>query len=207
MRDPASLPDDASSQDPSPQLDAFAVDLRDVLDRNVASLYSHLVTRPTGRAVRLAIESQLKELGLPALSLVDLSSVSILDYSCADEVVAKLLLARRSPSAPHREVFFVFHGLRDHHREPILEVLERHRLAAVTRAHDAERDFELLGTVAAEEARAWARLQALRRVPALRIEDAFPDPSERRTLEGLVQRGLIFRHPLRGDLHALSSLL
>lgn len=207
MRDGVQFPEDPTSEDPSPRLDSFAVDLRDVLDRNVASLYSHLVTRPTGRAVRLAIESQLRELGLPALSLVDLSSVAILDYSCADEVVAKLLLARRSPSAPHREVFFVFHGLREHHREPILEVLDRHRLAAVTRGHDAGRDFELLGTVAEEEARTWTRLQALRRVPALKIEDAFPDPSERQTLDGLVRRGLIFRHPLRGDLHALSSLL
>lgn len=190
-----------------PQLDAFAVDVRDLLDRNVANLYSHLVTRPTGRAVRIAIEAQLRELALPALSLVDLSSVSILDFSCADEVVAKLLLARRERIRPHRDVFFVFIGVKLHHREPILEVLARHELAAVAGGEGMGGAFELLGTAAPIHLEVWSRVEHLGRVPAPRVAEVFPGDRELSTVEELVDRGLIFRHPLRGDLHALRTLL
>ena len=123
------------------RLDALSVDVRSLLNRSVASLYSHLVTRPTGRAVRLAIEEQLKDLAAPALSLVDLSSVAILDYSCADEVVAKLLLGRSDRGA---RTFFLLRGVRPHHRDPIQAVLERHALAVV--AETAADRFELMGS-------------------------------------------------------------
>jgi hypothetical protein len=195
------------SQDP--QLDAFEVDVRGLLDRNVANLYSHLVTRPTGRAVRLAIESQLGELGSPALSLVDLSSVAILDYSCADEVVARLLLGRRNAGpgdAAAREVFYVFQGLREHHREPILEVLERHRLAAVARG-DGRSSFEIIGVRTPEEEAVWMRVEEEGRVPADALPELLPGPSGREVAGALAERGLLFRHPDRGDLHALSTLV
>ena len=39
--------------------DPIAIDVGEVLQRSVTSLYSSLVTRPTGRAVRMAIETQL----------------------------------------------------------------------------------------------------------------------------------------------------
>jgi len=59
--------------------------------KSVTSLYSSLVTRPTGRAVRAAIEMQLIGAGSVSLSLIDFSEVAIIDFSCADEVVAKLV--------------------------------------------------------------------------------------------------------------------
>jgi hypothetical protein len=185
-----------------PQMDAFAVDVRDLLRQSVANLYSHLVTRPTGRAVRLAIESQLDELGRPALSLVDLSSVQILDYSCADEVVAKLLLRARDDDSG---TFFVFHGVREHHREPIEAVLERHGLAAVAETGGAR--YELVGSGTELERRLWIRVEEEGRIPAEGISRVAPGPEERDGLEALVLRRLLFRHPLRGDLHALSTLI
>lgn len=195
--------------DRDPQLDAFSVDVRGLLDRNVANLYSHLVTRPTGRAVRMAIQEQLRELGSPALSLVDLSSVSVLDYSCADEVVAKLLLARRLPQQDGgigRHVFFVFQGIGDHHREPIQEVLLRHELAAVARGGGATR-FELMGARSSEEAEAWRRVEEEGRIAAGRLPEAFAGPEGSRIVGRLAERGLVFQHPLSGDLLALSSLV
>jgi hypothetical protein len=185
----------------SPQLDAFSVDVREVLQRSVANLYSHLITRPTGRAVRLAIENQLDELGRPALSLVDLSSVAILDYSCADEVVAKLILRAQGDPAP---TYFVFHGVREHHREPIESALERHTLAAV--AETGQDRFELLGSGSEVERLLWSRVEEEGRIPAPRIREVAPGDRERESLEALVARRLLFRHPLRGDLHALSTL-
>ena len=80
-----------------------------LVQRSVATLYSHLVTRPTGRAVRLAIESQLAEAGDTAFSLIDLSEVTVLDFSCADEVVAKLVARYLEADRP-REAYFVIPG-------------------------------------------------------------------------------------------------
>lgn len=193
---------------PDPQLDAFRVDVRDLLERSVANLYSHLITRPTGRAVRLAIESQLAELGSPALSLVDLSSVAVLDYSCADEVVARLLLGRRTAGAEGdaREVFYVFRGLRDHHLDPVLEVLSRHELAAVVQPEDGD-TFELLGTCSPDEAHVWDRVEEVGRIAGDDLDRLMTGAEQRRAAECLVERGLLFRHPTRGDLHALSTLV
>lgn len=188
------------SRDGDPQLDAFAVDVRDLLDRSIANLYSHLVTRPTGRAVRMAIEAQLRELESPALSLVDFSSVSVLDYSCADEVVARLLLERRG------DVFFLFQGLREHHTEPIDEVLVRHELAAVGRRR-GEAEFELLGVRSRGEEEVWHRVEREGRIPRALLTDVLPGSELQRVADGLARRGLIFQHPMRGDLHALSTLV
>ncbi len=187
------------------QLDAFPVDVRELLERSVANLYSHLVTRPTGRAVRMAIERQLDQLSGPALSLVDLSSVSVLDYSCADEVVAKLLTRFAREDVAH-ETFFVFRGIKVHHREPIEAVLERHGLAAV--AETSPERFELLGMTDSEHERTlWNRLERSGTVPADQVGRLVEGGELREGLERLLSRRLLFRHPLRGDLHALSTLI
>lgn len=183
------------------QTDAVAVDVRAVLGRIVADLYSHLVTRPTGRAVRLAIERQLAELRLPALSLVDLSSVSVLDYSCADEVVAKLLIRYTEAGGG---VFFVLRGVRPHHREPIEAVLERHALAVV--AETAPSRFELLGTGTDGERALWRRVEDRGTVPASGIGELAPDAEALRMLELLLGRNLIFKDPA-GDVYALTRLM
>ena len=88
-----------------PVVPSFCFDLSTLVRRSVASLYSHLVTRPTGQALRLGIESQICELGTPCVSVLDFSQVAVLDYSCADETVAKLLKRYQQPDpapADHR---------------------------------------------------------------------------------------------------------
>ena len=185
-----------------PQLDAFAVDVRSLLEQSVANLYSHLVTRPTGRAVRLAIESQLEEFRTPALSLVDLSSVAILDYSCADEVIAKLLLRSGGWESG---VFFVLRGVQEHHRDPIQAVLERHDLAVV--AETASAHFELMGSGSDGERKLWLRLEQLGWVKASEVGRLLEEAGAQKHLEVLIERHLLFRHPLHGDLHALSTLI
>ena len=66
------------------RVDPIAIDVNLVLQHSITSLYSHLVTRPTGRAVRMAIEAQVAESSRTSLSLIDLSEVTIIDFSCAD---------------------------------------------------------------------------------------------------------------------------
>jgi hypothetical protein len=74
-------------------------DMSDMVRRSVATLYSHLVTRPTGRRLRLGIEAQITELGALCITVLDFSEVVVLDYSCADETVAKLIQRfQRRPS-------------------------------------------------------------------------------------------------------------
>lgn len=68
------------------------IDLSSVLRRTVCDLYTDLVTRKTGAAVRDGIEKQLADLGARTLTIIDFSNVGLLDYSCANEIVAKLLM-------------------------------------------------------------------------------------------------------------------
>lgn len=185
-------------------LDPVAIDVGRIVERTVASLYSHLVTRPTGRAVRIAIEAQLEEVGGRALSLIDLSEVSVLDFSCADEVVAKLLL-RFGERPPPPEAFFVFRGVRDGHRAPIEAVLRRQSLAAV--AETGRGRFELVGTRSEEELGIWTAVEEVGRLEPGSVRELFPSSAEREILDGLARRGLVLALPRRGEYHALSTLV
>src|SRR5688572_7167020 len=103
------------------------IDLGSVLRQTLsANLYSNLVTRPTGRAVRGQIEVMLRS-SARSLTVIDFSHVSMIDFSCADEVIAKLLMQ----DTPDREAYFVFRGMTDDHWDAIETVLERHGLALV----------------------------------------------------------------------------
>jgi len=69
------------------------IDVSSVLRQTVScELYSNLVTRPTGAAVRTQIEALLADSRERSLTVIDFSHVGMIDFSCADEVIAKLLL-------------------------------------------------------------------------------------------------------------------
>lgn len=134
------------------------LDLRMAIARAECDLYSNLVTRDTGRAVRGQLESMLLEMTGQRLAVLDFSHVGILDFSCADEIVAKLLLRfgaglPASAPAPHPPSYFMFRGLAEAHLEALEPVLERHGLALVAEAPDGL--MQLVGTVAPEEHSAW----------------------------------------------------
>jgi len=95
-----------------------------VLREAVTSPYGDLVTRPTGAAVRGHIQRTFA--ATPGgLTRLDFSLVRLIDFSCADEVVAKLLLAA-DPAVEH---YVVLHGLSEDQAEAIDHVLAGHRLA------------------------------------------------------------------------------
>ena len=128
------------------------IDLSTVLRRTVCDLYSNLVTRPTGAAVRNAIETQLAELGGRTVTVIDFSYVGLLDFSCADEVVAKLLLPYCADRPP-RDAYFVFRGMSETHLDALEYVLERHRLALVLQG--AGGTPSIVGAVSDTERRTW----------------------------------------------------
>ena len=128
------------------------IDLSTVLRRTVCDLYSNLVTRPTGAAVRNAIETQLSELGGRTVTVIDFSNVGLLDFSCADEVVAKLLLPYCA-DLPPRDAFFVFRGMSETHLDALEHVLARHGLAFVLLGEEGTP--RIVGAVTDAERRAW----------------------------------------------------
>ena len=136
------------------------IDLGTVLRGAVCSLYSNLVTRPTGAAVRGEIERAVAEVGARSVTVVDFSQVTLLDYSCADEIVAKLMLRGGvlSTSDDTAEGYFVFRGLAEHHLDAVEAVLERHRLAIVALFGD---EPALVGEVSSDERAVWELLRAL----------------------------------------------
>jgi hypothetical protein len=184
-------------------IDPVPIDVGGVLQRSVATLYCHLVTRPTGRAVRLAIETQLSEMSRPALSLIDLSEVTVLDFSCADEVVAKLLLRFLEEDRPG-DTHFVLRGLGEQHREPITTVLERHNLLVVAQSEGSS--FELMGARTEIEEATWEILEGAGQVSAERVLEVFPGDAEQLALAELVERRVVIRHPDPDGYYSLSAL-
>jgi hypothetical protein len=183
------------------------IDLSELVRRSVATLYSHLVTRPTGQALRLGIESQIGEVQSPCLSILDFHQVAILDYSCADEAVAKLL-RRYVGGGDEPEVYFVARGVMERHLEAIGAVLARHGLALVAQLDNGA--TELLGPVSEEERRVWRGLQARSGAMAGDLSRDLRSPADliTETLESLARRRLVLR---RGEppaaYFALSALL
>jgi hypothetical protein len=115
------------------------IDLKAILQRTVSSSYGDLVTRPTGKAVRDGIEAVLDDLDAEPVAVIDFSTVRLLDYSCADEIVGKLLLEQGGARV------FLLQGVTASHCEAIEPVLHRHKLAAIAR--DREGRLRMLGHV------------------------------------------------------------
>lgn len=134
-----------------------AFNLSTLVPRSVASLYSHLVTRPTGQALRLGIESQIGELGTFCVSVLDFSQVVVLDYSCADEVVAKLIQRYQREDRP-TDAYFIARGMSEEHHDPIEEVLIRHQLALVA---ETGTSYVLVGYATDLERTVWTALQKM----------------------------------------------
>ena len=169
------------------------IDVSGVLKTSVCDLYSNLVTRPTGVAVRVEIEHRLDEIGDRALAVLDFSNVGLLDFSCADEIVAKLLLQYVSLDIPRREVYFLFYGISESHLEAIETVLERHGLALVTQWPDGSR--HLIGMIDGDQRRIWETMRDLGTgdVPDVANAAGLPHDRVERALHDLWRRRLVIR--------------
>lgn len=105
------------------------IELHAILQASVAGFYTDLVTRPTGRAVRERIEQFLAPEPEPApIAVIDFTGVGCLDFSCADEIVAKLLRDRVR--------VLVLRGMTEAHRDAIEPVLETAGLVAFAAGAD-----------------------------------------------------------------------
>lgn len=181
-------------------------DMSDMVRQSVATLYSHLVTRPTGQALRLGIEAQLTELGALCITVLDFSEVVVIDYSCADETVAKLIQRFLRSDRP-AEAYFVARGIDDRHRETIEAVLRRQQLAIA--AELASDETVLLGDVTRDEEEAWAALNELQRGAAADVAGVLGggEHAASAALEGLARRRVVARLDIPRIYFALTALL
>jgi hypothetical protein len=109
------------------------IDVHAVLQESVSGVYADLVTRPTGRVVREGIERVMAAVDADiAIARIDFTGVGCIDYSCADEIVAKLLRGRPA--------VLVLTGISEGHREAIEPVLAGHHLAALVERLDGTLD-------------------------------------------------------------------
>ncbi len=96
-----------------------------------------LVTRPSGEKVRRRIERSIEEESAGAVIGLDFSKIGVIDYSCADEIVAKLV--SRLVSGEYGDKYLLLTGLNGNQKENIEVALERKDLAVVAEMKDGTR--------------------------------------------------------------------
>ena len=112
-------------------------DLYKVLKEELGNGSSDLVTRQSGQTIRERIERDIvKEKDGEIISL-DFSKIGVIDYSCADEIVAKLV--SRLLSNEYGDRYIVLIGLTENQRENIEVALERKELAVMAQMRDKEK--------------------------------------------------------------------
>ncbi|MCU0621083.1 MAG: hypothetical protein MUC69_06230 [Gemmatimonadales bacterium] len=153
-----------------------------VLREAITTPYRILVTRATGAAVRDRIEVTLAQSGCRT-ALLDFSEVELLDLSCADEVVAKLLRVGRRP-------YVALVGLHHDLHDQVHEVLAPQELAVAV--VDGGRP-SLLGSVCADGRAAFEELCRGACDGAAALADRLDWSRERAAaaLDGLAARRLV----------------
>jgi hypothetical protein len=116
-------------------------DLRDLMDEHLA--ISHLVTRETGRDIRESIEARLEREPEGTVVALDFTHVGIIDFSCADEIISKLVA--RLQGLEYGDKYIVLYGLTPTHEENIAVALERKKLAVLISRADGS--WRLLGNL------------------------------------------------------------
>ena len=104
---------------------------------------SDLVTRPSGQMVRERIERDIVKEKDGEVIALDFSKVAIIDYSCADEIVAKLV--SRLLSGEYGDKYIILTGLNENQKENIEVALERKELAVIANMRDGKQ--VLLGSL------------------------------------------------------------
>jgi len=104
---------------------------------------SDLVTRPSGQVIRERIERDIEKERNGEVIGLDFSKIGIIDYSCADEIIAKLI--SRLLSGEYGDKYIVLTGLNENQKENIEVALERKELAVMAQMKDNKKI--LLGTL------------------------------------------------------------
>jgi hypothetical protein len=113
------------------------------MDEHLGSGTKNLVTRETGRFIRESIETRLEREPEGTVIALDFAHVGIIDFSCADEIISKLVA--RLQGLEYGDKYVVLQGLTPTHEENIAVALERKKLAILLSRPDGS--WRLLGTL------------------------------------------------------------
>ncbi|MDN3514224.1 MAG: STAS-like domain-containing protein [Candidatus Brocadia sp.] len=95
-----------------------------------------LVTRTSGHIIRERIERDIVQEENGSVIALDFSKIGIVDYSCADEIVAKLI--SRLLGDEYGDKYIALTGLNENQRENIEVALERKELAVMAEMLDGK---------------------------------------------------------------------
>lgn len=108
-----------------------------ILKEELKNGSSDLVTRPSGQVIRNRIEKDMENEKDGEIIALDFSKIGIIDYSCADEVVAKLI--SRLLSGEYGDKYIILTGLNENQRENIEVALERKELAVMAQMKNGKK--------------------------------------------------------------------
>ena len=112
-------------------------ELHQIIKEELKNGSSDLVTRPSGQAIRDRIEREIVKEEDGAVIAIDFSKIGVIDYSCADEIVAKLV--SRLLGGEYGNRYIILTGLNENQEENIEVALERKGLAAMVELRDGKR--------------------------------------------------------------------
>ena len=95
-----------------------------------------LVTRASGQVIRERIEKDIEKEKNGEVIALDFSKIGVIDYSCADEIVAKLISRLLSNEYGDKYIFLT--GLNENQKENIEVALERKDLAVMAEMRNKE---------------------------------------------------------------------
>ncbi len=98
---------------------------------------SDLVTRQSGQVIRERIKRDIEKEKDGEVIALDFSKIGVIDYSCADEIVAKLM--SRLLSNEYGDKYILLAGLNDNQKENIEVALERKDLAVIADMKNGEK--------------------------------------------------------------------
>lgn len=96
-----------------------------------------LVTRQSGQVIRERIEKDIPKEEDGTVIALDFSKIGIIDYSCADEIVAKLV--SRLLGGEYGDKYITLVGLNENQKENIEVALERKELAVMAEMRDRKK--------------------------------------------------------------------
>lgn len=113
-------------------------DLYKLLKEELGNGSKDLVTRPSGEKIRRRIERDIEKEPEGTVIGLDFAKIGVIDYSCADEIVAKLV--SRLLSGEYGDRYLLLTGLSENQKENIEVAVERKDLAVVAEMKDGGRD-------------------------------------------------------------------
>jgi len=112
-------------------------DLYKFLKEELKNGSSDLVTRPSGQVIRERIEKDISTEKDGEVIVLDFSKIGVIDYSCADEIIAKLI--SRLLSGEYGDRYVLLRGLSENQKENIEVALERKDIAIMAEMKDGKK--------------------------------------------------------------------